>query len=89
MHILGLTALMRNASFAAYLLLLSCGVGALADQNVLAPESTREGPFDKAFDRFVEETLATLHVPGISIAVVDRERTYSKVYMNKTHPVVS
>ena len=36
-------------------------------------------PFSDSFDNFVAENLAYWHVPGFSIAVVDGDKTYSKV----------
>ena len=35
--------------------------------------------FDSAFDDFVEKTLKEWHVPGLSIAVVDRGKISAKV----------
>ena len=36
-------------------------------------------PFTTDFDKLVTETLAQWHTPGISIAVVDGDQTFSKV----------
>lgn len=44
--------------------------------------------FDEAFDAFVLETIGAWHVPGLSIAVVDGEKVYSKVdtgFQSKTY----
>lgn len=41
--------------------------------------SPTDRAFDYAFDRFVEDTLHDLHVPGLSIAVVDSGKIASKV----------
>lgn len=37
-------------------------------------------PFTPDFDKLVADTLAHWHTPGISIAVVDGDKTFSKVY---------
>lgn len=37
-------------------------------------------PFNPNFDTLVAETLAHWHTPGISVAVVDGDQTFSKVY---------
>ena len=45
------------------------------------PLSTPDtSPFTPDFDKLVAETLAHWHTPGVSIAVVDRDQTFSKVY---------
>ena len=45
------------------------------------PLSTAEtSPFTADFDQLVAETLAHWHTPGVSIAVVDGDQTFSKVY---------
>lgn len=41
--------------------------------------STFQAPFDAAFDTLVENALEEWKVPGISIAVVHKEETFSKV----------
>lgn len=38
-------------------------------------------PFTPAFDKLVAETLDHWHTPGVSIAVVDGDQTFSKVYV--------
>ena len=51
------------------------------------PLSTLDiSPFNADFDKLVAETLAHWHTPGISIAVVDGEQTFSKVYARKAYP---
>ena len=37
-------------------------------------------PFTTDFDKLVAETLAHWNTPGVSIAVVDGDQTFSKVY---------
>ena len=45
------------------------------------PLSTPDtSPFTTDFDKLVAETLAHWHTPGVSIAVVDGDQTFSKVY---------
>jgi CubicO group peptidase (beta-lactamase class C family) len=41
--------------------------------------STEEGPLDKKFEKLVKETLEVWHVPGVSVAVVDGDKTYAQV----------
>jgi CubicO group peptidase (beta-lactamase class C family) len=36
-------------------------------------------PLDGTFDAFVETILQEWHVPGLSIAVIDGEKTFAKV----------
>ena len=38
-----------------------------------------DSPFTQDFNKLVAETLAHWHTPGLSIAVVDGDRTFSKV----------
>ena len=42
------------------------------------PSST-DGPLDDNFGKLVNETLELWHVPGLSIAVVDGDKTWAKV----------
>ena len=39
----------------------------------------KESPFTDSFDNLVSRKLDFWHVPGLSIAVVDGEETFSKV----------
>lgn len=41
-----------------------------------------EGPFNAQFDMFVNLMMQLFHVPGLSIAVVDDGKTFSKVPLN-------
>ena len=41
-----------------------------------APDAS---PLTSSFDKLVAHTLAHWHTPGLSIAVVDGDKTYSKV----------
>ena len=38
-------------------------------------------PFDFEFDTLVQDTLKHLHVPGLSIAVINGNQTYAKVFL--------
>lgn len=40
--------------------------------------------FDSAFDAFVENTLEDWHVPGLSIAIIDHGKVFSKVLYHTT-----
>ncbi len=44
-------------------------------------------PLTSDFDKLVAQTLARWHTPGISIAVVDGDKTFSKVYLLIKHLV--
>jgi hypothetical protein len=37
------------------------------------------GPLDRNFEKLVNETLELWHVPGVSVAVIDGENTWTKV----------
>lgn len=41
--------------------------------------ATSQSPFDAAFDSLVENAREEWKIPGISVAVVDNEETFSKV----------
>jgi hypothetical protein len=41
--------------------------------------STAQSPLDAAFDALVEGGLEEWKIPGLSVAVVDNEDTFSKV----------
>lgn len=48
------------------------------------PLSTGDtSPFNPNFDTLVAETLAHWHTPGIAIAVIDGDQTFSKVYTRR------
>lgn len=49
-----------------------------SEQQPLGP-SSEDNPLDPSFDIFVEDTLRKLHVPGLSIAVIDNGKITSKV----------
>ena len=64
-------------------LLLTCS-GVCASGRSLAAQKalslTKDDTvFDPSFDVFVEDTLRELHIPGLSIAVVDGGKIVSKV----------
>ena len=42
-------------------------------------EAASDNPFNPEFDQFVADLLERWHVPGVAIAVVDGEETYTKV----------
>ena len=69
---------LQNVSiFAIYFCaLLFCYSVALADQ---ASPGERPSPLNEDFNKFVHQNLDYWHVPGISIAVVDNNETFSKV----------
>ena len=48
-------------------------------QQPVVPAAETERWLDSDFDAFVETTLRQLHVPGLSIAIVDDGKIYSKV----------
>jgi len=41
--------------------------------------NNEDGPLDKKFEKLVKDTLELWHVPGVSVAVVDGEKTYAQV----------
>jgi CubicO group peptidase (beta-lactamase class C family) len=43
-------------------------------------QPSHSGPLDANFDKLVDETLKDWHVPGISVAVVDGDSTWTKVH---------
>ena len=47
-------------------------------RNVTVPID-EDGPLDQKFEKIVKDTLELWHVPGVSVAVVDGEHTWSKV----------
>lgn len=74
------TANMWNAL--VFLILIAVGTASQPEQNQqpIHADSKPKSPFDADFDVFVELTLQVLHVPGLSIAVVDHGEVYSKGY---------
>ena len=54
-------------------------INAYDAQKLLRESYFTTNPIDKDFDSLVEETLRHLHIPGMSIAVVDGQDTYAKV----------
>ena len=44
-------------------------------------------PLTPGFDELVADTLAHWHTPGLSIAVVDGDKTFSKVYSQTTFSI--
>ena len=74
---------------------LPCFVALLALSHAEKQDSQKpltdspSAPFDSDFDTLVQETLKHLHVPGLSIAVIDGNQTYAKVVLNSfsgAHP---
>lgn len=45
----------------------------------MAVQSKQDGPLDEDFEKLVKETLELWHVPGVSVAVVDGDNTWTKV----------
>jgi len=41
--------------------------------------NTKNGPLDETFEKLVKEALEVWHVPGVSVAVVDGDKTYVSV----------
>jgi hypothetical protein len=54
-------------------------------QQLIRPPSEDKPVFDSAFDAFVQATLREWHVPGLSIAVVDNGKIFSKVSLTPYH----
>lgn len=50
----------------------------------LQPASRSQPYLDESFDEYVKATLNEWSVPGLSIAVVDGDDVYSKVFTGKT-----
>jgi CubicO group peptidase (beta-lactamase class C family) len=48
-------------------------------------EQDSNGPLDARFDKLVTDTLQRWNVPGLSIAVVDGEKTWAKVRRKGKH----
>ena len=46
-----------------------------------------DSPLTSDFDKLVAQTLARWHTPGISVAVVNGDKTFSKVYLLIKHLV--
>ena len=55
-------------------------------QQPLQAASDEEAFFDSSFDTWVEEALKIYHVPGLSLAVIDRGKIVSKVSLS---PILS
>lgn len=45
----------------------------------MATTPSSQGPFTESFDALVARVVERFHVPGLSISVVDGERTFAKV----------
>jgi hypothetical protein len=73
---------MHFVTYVAWFLLTSVGVSADdipdLEQKAIQPPC-EDDAFDTSFDTFVEDTLRELHVPGLSIAIVDNCKIASKV----------
>ena len=71
---------MHFSNYAARVLLASVGLSAgtkIEQQTILSP--SEHDVFSPGFDSFVEDTLNQLHIPGLSIAVIDNGNIASKV----------
>ena len=76
---------MHYISALLFLLWPSCGalqVPFLGESN-----SSPKSPFSKEFDGLAADLLERWHVPGLAIAVVDGEDTFSKVSCVEFHSV--
>ena len=66
-------------NFTFFLQLLSFTAQATSQQIPLQSSNHITSPFTASFDAFVENLLVEWHVPGMAIAVVNGNQTYSKV----------
>lgn len=69
----------RGAWFVLTLVGVSADTVLGLPQQPIQISSDEDVIFDPAFDAFVENLLQELHVPGLSIAVVDNGKIASKV----------
>lgn len=73
----------------AYAVLLISSLVGISKADLLGeqqqPLQTSKREFDSEFDAFVEETLREWHVPGLSVAVIDKDTIISKVW-SSFHP---
>ncbi len=81
---------MQLSTYVAWSLLLPLSVTAdnvpnLEQQPIQLPHE--DDPFDHNFDTFVEDTLRELHIPGLSIAVVNNGKISSKVQPSQCCPL--
>jgi CubicO group peptidase (beta-lactamase class C family) len=79
---MGLAMTMHPIVVTASLLFTSAGFatnGLSNSRQQPVQQTTKDNAFDSSFDRFVEGVLRELHVPGISVAVVDNGKIASKV----------
>ena len=67
--------------FVGILLVSEAACTPTTEQLPLRPESGCQPYLDESFDELVEETLEYWKVPSISIAVVDGDDVYSKVFV--------
>lgn len=77
-----LTDTMYFTLLIAWSLWASVAVGSVAETYVSqqpVQSFYEDRVFNPSFDSFVEETLRELHIPGLSIAVVDNGNIASKV----------
>lgn len=83
-----LLSAMHFMNHIAWALLTSAGTNADSpsgfEQQPLKPLG-EDNVFGPSFDIFVEDTLRELHVPGLSIAVVDNGKITSKVSPTISH----
>lgn len=47
---------------------------------IVAVDATDDSPLTEQFNKYVHEVLEEWHLPGLSLSVVDGDKTYSKVY---------
>jgi hypothetical protein len=69
-----------SRSFLAYLLTLGIlTVSSATRQGVLKSNGNGNNPFNAEFSKIVNDTLEALHVPGVSVAVVDGDEMWAEV----------
>ena len=69
---------MYSQTFIRTVFILPLSVFCFPSQKLLQGDLDKS-PYDSKFDHLVHETLYRLHVPGLSIAVIDGNQTFTKV----------
>lgn len=78
----------RITTFLSFMLLLSFSLSLPSTEQILLQETDRS-PFASKFDELVYHLMDHWHVPGLSIAIVDGSKTFSKGYGFSTLPSVN
>ena len=73
---------MLSPNVQVLLALSSLGRAATVQQPILEAVAFSETYLNDDFDAFVQNTLETYHVPGLSLAVIDGDDISTKVRMN-------